>query len=185
MIKNFVQEYFDKEKKLIERISLENFEEIIRLLSNAYEKENQIFIFGNGGSGSTASHFACDLNKGISLGLKKRYKVICLNDNIPTILAYANDRSYDDIFIEQLKNFLRPKDIVIGISVSGKSQNVIKAIKYANEIGAETVTITGFDGGKLAKEGKVSLIVPSDDMQQVEDIHLILMHMTMQILYKK
>jgi len=104
--------------------------------------------FAGGGSGATASHFACDINKGVCFGLPKRIKVICLNDNIPTIPAYANDVSYDDVFVEQLKNFLGAGDLVIGISGSGNSSNVIKAVEYANENEAVFAALTGFAGGR-------------------------------------
>jgi len=141
-------------------------------------------LFGNGGSGSTASHFACDINKGVSYGHDKRFKVICLNDNIPTMLAYANDSSYDDIFIEQLKNFLSPGDVVFGISGSGNSENVMRAIEYGNSNGAKTLGFTGFEGGRLGKAAGLSINIASDDMQKIEDIHLILTHMIMQAFCK-
>ena len=140
---------------------------------------------GNGGSASTASHFACDINKGVVNGLEKRFRVVCLSDNIPTILAYANDQAYDAIFVEQLANFLTKNDLVIGISGSGNSTNVINAIQYANENSAITIGLTGFNGGELAKVAHQSIIVPSDDMQKIEDMHLIMVHMVMQILNEK
>ena len=185
MIKDFALKYLAELEKVIETIPLDRFEEILNIMLGAYEGEHSIFTMGNGGSGSTASHFACDINKGVSFGFEKRFRVICLNDNIPTMLAYANDNSYEDIFVEQLKNFLKPDDVVIGISGSGHSKNVIKAVQYANENGAISVAFTGFDGGKLAKMAKISIVIPASDMQKVEDTHLILTHMIMQILYKK
>lgn len=177
--------YLSGLKKAIDNLPLEKIDEIIDLMLKVYDGNRQIFIFGNGGSGGTASHFACDINKGVSLHLKKRFRVICLNDNLPVILAYANDLSYEDIFVEQLKNFLNPSDVVIGISSSGNSANVIKAIQYSNENDATSVAFTGFDGGKLAGIACTSLIVPSNDMQKVEDLHLVLVHMIMQILDSK
>ena len=115
MISEFTLSYFSGIKEALDCLSLDQLEEIVNLLLGAYKTRNQIFIMGNGGSAATASHFACDINKGVSFDFKKKFKVICLNDNIPTILAYANDNSYDDIFVEQLKNFLRLNDVVIGI----------------------------------------------------------------------
>jgi D-sedoheptulose 7-phosphate isomerase len=184
-MKDFALRYLVELKEVIETIPLDRFEEILNIMLGAYEGQHSIFIMGNGGSGSTASHFACDINKGVSFGFEKRFRVICLNDNIPTMLAYANDNSYEDIFVEQLKNFLKPDDVVIGISGSGHSKNVIKAVQYTNENKAISVAFTGFDGGKLAKMAKTSIVVPANDMQKVEDIHLILTHMIMQILFKK
>ena len=143
--------YLSGLKEAIDNLPLGKIDEVIDLMLKAYDGNRQIFIFGNGGSGSTASHFACDINKGVSLHLKKRFRVICLNDNLPVVLAYANDLSYEDIFVEQLKNFLNPSDVVIGIS---------------------GIACT-------------SLIVPSNDMQKVEDLHLVLVHIIMQILDSK
>lgn len=185
MIKKLALKYLAELKKVLETISLERFEEMVNIILEAYEGEHTIFIMGNGGSGATASHFACDINKGTCLDLKKRFKVICLNDNVPTMLAYANDISFEDMFVEQLKNFLKSNDLVIGISASGNSKNVLKAIKYANKKGARTIGLTGFDGGKLANLAKLSLVIKINDMQKVEDTHLIINHMIMQIVYKK
>jgi len=185
MIKKLALKYLVELKKVLETISLERFEEMVNIMLEAYEGRHTIFIMGNGGSGATASHFACDINKGTCLDLKKKFKVICLNDNMPTMLAYANDISYEDMFVEQLKNFLKSDDLVIGISASGNSKNVLKAIKYANKKGARTIGLTGFDGGELANLAKLSLVIKINDMQKVEDTHLIINHMIMQIVYKK
>lgn len=153
----------------------------VSALERARNTSKKIIIFGNGGSGSTASHFACDLNKGVSLNKNKRYKVIALTDNMPTILAYSNDLSYDDVFIEQLKNFLEEGDVVVGISGSGNSINVLKAIEYANKMGNTTVGITGYGGGRLREISKMSVNANFDDMQVSEDIHMILVHLVMKL----
>jgi D-sedoheptulose 7-phosphate isomerase len=158
----------------------DRFEKIAETILAAYDDEKQIFIMGNGGSGSTASHFACDINKGCCFDLDKKFKVICLNDNIPTMLAYANDLSYEQVFVEQLKNFLQAGDVVMGISGSGNSENVIQAVLYAKENGAKTIGLTGFDGGKLAVTADIPLIASISDMQKVEDIHMVVVHMLMQ-----
>jgi D-sedoheptulose 7-phosphate isomerase len=151
----------------------------------AYNDEKHIFVMGNGGSASTASHLACDINKGVSFGQEKRFKVICLNDNIPTMLAYANDLSYEDMFLEQLKNFFRAGDVVMGISGSGNSKNVLKAVSYAAENNGKTIGLCGFQGGELATLADIPLIVRSDDMQKIEDVHMIVVHMLMQALQKQ
>jgi D-sedoheptulose 7-phosphate isomerase len=184
MVRRFAGRYLAELKEAASRIPVEDFEKVVNALMEAYEGGQSIFIMGNGGSASTASHFACDINKGVCFGIKKRTKVFCLSDNIPTMLAYANDLSYDDIFVEQLRNFLEPADMVIGISGSGNSPNVLKAIEYANGAGAVSVGFTGFDGGRLARTARMSIVVPANDMQKVEDIHLILTHMIMQFLFK-
>ncbi len=157
----------------------------IRTLAEALEMGRTVFICGNGGSGATASHLACDLNKGVSYGREKRFKVICLNDNVPTMTAYANDASYADIFVEPLKNFLQPGDVVVGISGSGNSENIIRAIEYANSKGALTVGLCGFSGGRLKESAKLVVHAKVDDMQMSEDVHLVLGHMAMQALCKE
>ncbi|MCL5006012.1 MAG: SIS domain-containing protein [Acidobacteria bacterium] len=185
MIAEQLTSYAEGLKKSLDSVPVDKFEELVHLMESSAQEGRQVFVMGNGGSGSTASHMVCDLNKGVSFGLERRLRVICLNDNVATILAYANDVSYDEVFVEQLKNFLRPGDVVIGISGSGNSLNVLKAIRYANEAGAHTVGLTGFDGGKLAKEVKTSLWVNVHDMQKAEDVHMILFHVLMQVLYER
>jgi D-sedoheptulose 7-phosphate isomerase len=140
---------------------------------------------GNGGSASTASHWVADLNKGCCLDYRKKFKAISLCDSISTMLAYANDLSYEEIFVEQLKNFLVPGDVVIGISGSGNSKNVLKAIDYANEHGGITVGLCGFSGGQLYRLVKFPILARVDDLQKVEDIHMVVVHMTMQLLNKE
>lgn len=177
------KQYLTELKEVLDNFNLGQFEKIVNLVLNAYEDEKQIFTMGNGGSASTASHFACDLNKGCCTNLEKKIKMICLNDNIPTLLAFANDVSYDVVFVEQLKNFLNPGDLVIGISGSGNSENVIKAIHHAKQNNGHTIGFSGFSGGKLARMVDVSFVAKVDDIQKIEDIHMILVHMIMQAIY--
>ncbi len=178
----FSDRYIEQLKNLLDGFPHEQFEEIGKTLLNAYENERQVFIMGNGGSGTTASHFVCDINKGSCFGREKRFKVICLNDNIPSVLAYANDLSYADIFVEQLKNFLQRGDVVIGISGSGNSENVLKALYYAKNKGAKTIGLSGYNGGKLAQVVDIPFVALIDDMQKVEDVHMIVVHILMQYL---
>ena len=168
MIGEYFLNYCTGLSKALESVPPKRFEEFVHLLENAYQEGLQVFLMGNGGSGSTASHFACDLNKGVSYGRQKRFRAISLNDNLPTLTAYANDVSYEDVFVEQLKNFLRPSDVVVGISASGNSPNVLKAIDYANSLGAHTVGLCGFHGGKLAGRVRTPILAPVHDMQKVE-----------------
>jgi D-sedoheptulose 7-phosphate isomerase len=184
MKNNFTLQYLNHLKEVLDTFPHDRFEEISRTLLSAYEKGKQVFIMGNGGSGTTASHFVCDINKGSCMKLEKKFKVICLNDNMPSILAYANDISYDKIFVEQLKNFLLPGDIVIGISGSGNSENVLQAVSYAKKQGALTVGLSGFDGGKLASIVDIPFVAAVHDMQKVEDVHMIVVHMLMQYICK-
>ena len=177
-----INEYTQKLIQTIEALDRKELGRFVDLLLDAYEREAHIFIFGNGGSGATASHFASDLNKECSYGLDKRFKVIALTDNMPILLAYANDCEYSDIFVEQLKNFIRPGDLVIGISGSGNSENVLKAIKFAKAMQCTTVGITGYDGGRLRQIAEYSVNANVADMQISEDIHMILNHLTVKLL---
>lgn len=156
-IRTFTNQYISDLTSLLERFDTDQFEKIVELILDAYDRRNNIFIMGNGGSGSTASHFACDINKGCCIDLEKKFKVICLNDNIPTMLALSNDISYESIFVEQMKNFFNSGDLVIGISGSGNSENVLRAIKYGNENNGRTIGLSGFSGGNLSKLVDVSV----------------------------
>jgi len=180
--KEIITNYFKNLKKTIDIINQNDIEKVYFLLLDAYKKEKNIFIMGNGGSASTSSHFACDINKGVSYGVNKRFKVISLADSITTISAYANDVCYEDIFLEQLKNLLQDGDIIIGISGSGNSKNVLRAIEYANLKKCPTIGITGYDGGDLMKIAKNNINVPINNMQITEDIHMILVHILMNLL---
>jgi D-sedoheptulose 7-phosphate isomerase len=182
LIGQIYRDYCQGLGEALEAISTESFAALVQLLERARIEGRQIFTMGNGGSGSTASHIACDLNKGVSFGQAQRFRVICLNDNSPTLSAYANDVSYENVFVEPLKNFLRPGDVVMGISGSGNSPNVLKAIDYANRRGAFTVGLSGFEGGKLALLAQMPLVVRVYDMQKIEDVHLIIFHVAMQAL---
>ena len=154
--------------------------ELVTLLGEAKKDGRFIFVMGNGGSGATASHWVCDMNKGASYGHPLRYKMLCLNDNFPTVMAYSNDVSYAVIFEEQLRNLLSPGDLVIGISGSGNSPNVVRAIEYANANGGKTIGMTGYSGGALKEKAQHSIHFPVHDMQLVEDLHMMTAHVCMQ-----
>lgn len=174
--------YFEKEKRALDLIDKAALSQLINLLEQAREDGRSIFIMGNGGSGATASHFTCDFNKGISLSLEKRYRMICLNDNVPTLMAYANDISYDEVFVGLLQNYFNPGDMVIGLSGSGNSANVVKAIQWAKDKGGVTVALTGYDGGKLKQIAQYGVHVPVNDMQIAEDMHMVVDHCIMRVL---
>jgi len=177
--------YLDKLISVISKLDRNEINAFLSVIVDAYNREANIFICGNGGSASTASHMTCDLNKGVSLKQKTRLKVVSLTDNIPTILAYANDEGYENVFVEQLKNFFCPQDVVIGISGSGNSKNVIKAIEYANQNDGISVGLTGFEGGQLKENAKFCINANINNMQLSEDIHIILNHLVMSILLEK
>jgi len=183
-MKKQINGYLEKLTNTINAMDTNAVETCANILLDAYENEKRIFICGNGGSAATASHFACDINKGVSYGLEKRFKVIPLTDSLSTITAYTNDVDYDAIFVEQLKNFFQEGDVIIGISGSGNSQNVLNAMDYVNANGGITIGWTGFSGGKLKQISKYSVNANIDDMQVSEDIHMILTHLMMKTLRK-
>jgi D-sedoheptulose 7-phosphate isomerase len=179
---NNIIAYFDRLKKTIDAIDVSQVDNLMNLLVDALQRDKQIFIMGNGGSASTASHFVCDFNKGLSWNKQKRFKFICLNDNMPTMMAYANDTSYEDVFVEPLKNFFQKGDLIIGISGSGNSKNVLNAIEWGNTNGGITIGLTGYNGGKLRQMASHNVHINVDDMQITEDLHMILDHCMMKIL---
>lgn len=185
IMKNSSYEYIDNLKITLDKFPHFYFNIMIEALLKAYHEERRIFVMGNGGSASTASHWVCDVNKGCCLPYEKKFKMMCLNDSISTMMAYANDLSYDDIFVEQLKNFFHPGDIVIGISGSGNSKNVLNAIGYANANGGITIGLCGFVGGHLQRSVHIPILAKVADMQIVEDIHMIVVHMAMQRLSRE
>lgn len=182
-IKQEIITYRDNTITQLQQLDIDALATMIRLFEEAQNRDAQIFIMGNGGSGATASHMCCDFNKGLSYQYPRKYRMHCLNDNIPTILAYANDVGYDAVFVEQIKNFLNKEDLVIGISGSGNSPNVIKALQYANELGATTLGISGYNGGELKHIAQYNVHINCNDMQHVEDIHTFCAHMAMRVLH--
>lgn len=178
-----IVDYTERLTDQIKKTDVETVNRIMNLLLEARDNGKQIFIMGNGGSAASASHIVNDYNKGLSLGKEraKRWRWFCLSDNTPTVLSLANDVEYADIFVEQLKNFLNEDDIVIGLSGSGNSENVLRAIRYANDCGNTTVGMTAFGGGKLKEEAAINIHFDIFDMQIAEDLHMMLLHSMMNI----
>lgn len=174
---NFPEQYKADLLKTIDSIDLNKVSQVIDLFKYARSNARRIFVCGNGGSASTASHFACDIVKGASYNRNTRFRIMALTDQLPTLTAYANDVSYDAVFVEQLKNFAEPGDVVMGISGSGNSPNVLRAIEYANAINCRTVALTGRDGGKLGPMAQLNVQVPVPHMGRIEDAHMIVCHM--------
>jgi len=178
--KRFTKEYLAETKRILDSIEedlINKMDKLASILIKARENKNTTFIMGNGGSASTASHFVSDLSKGTIVEGFPRFKAVALTDSVPNMLAWANDIGYEEIFVEQLKYLMEPGDVVIGISASGNSANVIKAIEYANRNGGLTIGLSGCDGGKLLKYAQENIHVPSSHMQRVEDIHLLIGHL--------
>ncbi len=179
---NQVNVYFQQLKDTLDRIDQASINEAIAWLHEARVNGRTIFIMGNGGSASTASHFVCDLAKNTRHASTSPFKVVGLTDNMALLSAYANDEGYENVFAQQLASLVQPDDIVIGISTSGNSPNVLQAIALAKKKQARTIGFTGFSAGKLGPMVDLQIHVPSDCIEQVEDIHLIFEHLITKVL---
>ena len=168
------QQYIDLVKSTLDALDPKALDALVEAFHTTYEKGGNIYTMGNGGSGASASHAAGDFLKGASYGLDKRFKMICLNDNLPSMMAIANDIGWESIFVEPLKNFLSEDDLVIGISGSGNSKNVVNALEYANTNGATTVAMSGFKGGKISQIANINVHAPVLDMEVTEDVHMVI-----------
>jgi D-sedoheptulose 7-phosphate isomerase len=173
----FVEEYKSALQHAIESIDTRRVEQAIEWFRETRANNRHIFVCGNGGSASTASHFACDIVKGASFNRAERFRIMALTDSLPTLTAYSNDVSYECVFAEQLKNFAQPGDLVMCISGSGNSPNVLRAAEYATSIGCRTIALTGRDGGKLGPIAELNIQVPVPHMGRIEDGHMIICHM--------
>jgi D-sedoheptulose 7-phosphate isomerase len=172
-----LETYFQQLAGLIPLLPYRAMEKIARAILQAFDEEKVVFVFGNGGSAASASHMMCDMNKGtVAAGPGKRLKVMALTDNVPLLTAWANDSNYERVFSEQLKNFVRSRDVVLAISGSGSSRNVLLALRTAREYGAVTLGVTGYQGGGMKPLCDVCAVVPSDNMQIIEDIHHAILH---------
>ena len=161
----------------IDRIDTAKVEQAIQWFREARDNSRHIFVCGNGGSSSTASHFTCDMVKGASYNRESRFRITALADSLATVTAYSNDVHYDAVFVEQLKNFAQPGDLVMCISGSGNSPNVLRAMEYANSVGCKTIALTGRDGGKLGPLAQLHLHVGVPHMGRIEDAHMVICHM--------
>ncbi len=173
----FAKQYLSELVDSINDLPFDGIREVVSVLKEAYRKGRHVFIMGNGGSAATASHFVCDLSKGTRVSGKKHFKAIGLIDNVPLLTAWSNDVTFKDVFKAQLENLLSAGDVVVVFTGSGNSPNVLEAAKYAKKIKAKTIAFTGFNGGKIKKLADVCLIVPSNNMERIEDLHLILEHL--------
>lgn len=174
---SYTEHYKSELLKALETIDLSRVEQAIEWFREARAAGRQIFVCGNGGSAATASHFVTDLLKGASYNRPARFRILALTDSLPTLSAYANDLSYECVFVEQLKNFAQPGDLVMGISGSGNSPNVLRAVEYGNAIGCRTLALTGRDGGALGPMAQLHIPVPVQHMGRIEDAHMVICHM--------
>jgi D-sedoheptulose 7-phosphate isomerase len=174
---SFSAEYRTELLDTIQKIDTEKVDRAVDWFREVLAADRHVFVCGNGGSGSTASHLVCDILKGASFNRDKRFRILSLCDSMPTLTAYSNDVDYDSAFTEQLKNYARPGDLVMAVSGSGNSPSVVKAIEYANSAGCKTIVLTGRDGGKLGQLGQLNIQVPVQHMGRIEDAHMVICHM--------
>jgi D-sedoheptulose 7-phosphate isomerase len=174
--------YLKSEIEVLQKIDYSVINEVMNVLEAVRERGCTVYICGNGGSAATASHFACDFNKGVSFNQDEKYNFICLSDNIPTLMALANDCGYEQIFVKQIEGKLKAGDALICISGSGNSPNVLLAAEYAKARGNTVIGITGYNGGKLYKLSDYRLHVAIDNMQIAEDVHMIFDHLIMWVM---
>ncbi|HUL15879.1 MAG TPA: SIS domain-containing protein [Terriglobales bacterium] len=161
---------------ILEQLPVEAVEEVVERFFQAYLQGRSIYVFGNGGSAALASHAACDLGKGTALNGNPRFRILSLTDNVALITAWANDVAYEDVFAAQIKPLIEPGDIALAISGSGNSANVLKALSVSRDAGGINVGLSGCRGGKMKDLCDLCVIVPSDNMQQIEDSHVCVMH---------
>jgi D-sedoheptulose 7-phosphate isomerase len=180
-----IRSYLDNVSRIVSSLPSEQIDDLVETIKQAYEEDRQVMICGNGGSAATASHLACDLQKGIGSLTDRRFRAIAFTDGIPTITAWANDADYASIFAEQVATWADPGDVLIAISGSGNSPNVLRAVEVAKARGVTTIGLSGIGGGKLAKLVDKPLVVPSNNMQQVEDVHVVLCHLIFTCLYRE
>jgi D-sedoheptulose 7-phosphate isomerase len=175
-VTEFVVAYVTQLKSAIDQIPLERVEAIGNVLYRAYRLNKQVFIVGNGGSAATSSHMACDLGKNTISPNRQRFRVLSLNDNVPLMSALANDLGYEYVFSEQLKNLIHPGDVLVSITGSGNSPNIVRAMEYARERAATNIAFLGFDGGRALQLADEYVLVPVRHYGVVEDVHLVLDH---------
>jgi D-sedoheptulose 7-phosphate isomerase len=176
-MKEWIASYIAQQKAALDSIPVDGVAEIIGILQKAHKEDRQVFIFGNGGSASNASHFITDLGKGSSDKLSKRFRCMSLNDNISWITALGNDYSYEDVYVRQLMNFAKPGDVVMTLSVSGNSPNLVKAFDWAGKNGLQTIALVGAKRGKLAQIAQKVIVINSEHYGRVEDAHMGICHM--------
>ena len=182
----FIRSYLDGVEAVVKKVSKADIEAVIGVLHEAWKNDRAVYVCGNGGSASTATHFAADLNKYVSDDAPHRFRAFALADNIPLMSALTNDDGWSDVYSYQLESFMKEGDVLVGISVHGGSgsdkagpwsQNLLKAVKVAKEKGGKVVGLVGFDGGVLRKLADASIVVPADSTPQVEGFHLVLTHL--------
>ncbi len=179
-------QYLGEVAQIVSKLDRGSIDKAVAILYEAWKSDKQVFTLGNGGSASTATHLACDLDKWVSDKADRKFRAFSLVDNIPLVSALTNDAGWSDIYYEQLKNFFRRGDVLVAISVHGGagsdkagpwSQNLLKAVKYAKENGGKVIGLSGFDGGALKIVSDACVVVPANSTPHVEGMHLVLTHL--------
>jgi D-sedoheptulose 7-phosphate isomerase len=176
-VHDFIRTYLETVATVLDAIPVDTTAVIVDVLFDAYSQGREIFAMGNGGSAASASHFVCDLAKGTITEGVPRVRATCLSDNVPLLTAWANDTNYTDTFGEILRNHAVLGDVVVGCTASGQSPNIINAMKTARDLGAKTIVLVGYDGGKVRDECDIALVIPSNDITQIEDVQTLLFHL--------
>lgn len=179
-----ITEYIQLEREVLNKLDVNALNEAMQLIEEAYKARKKVYIFGNGGSSATAAHYQNDFNKGLSETLETKFEFVCLNNDTATLMAIANDIGFEEVFRYQLQGRIREGDLVIAISGSGNSKNIINAVEYAKQQGNKIIGLTGIKGGKLMQMADVSLHVPVNSMQVTEDVHMIFDHLMVSVFYK-
>jgi len=174
---DWINHYIAQQKAALDSIPGEAVAQLVESLRKAWREDQQIFVFGNGGSAANASHFVTDLGKGASDKLSRRFRCMSINDNTPWITALGNDYAFDQIFVKQLMNFARPGDVLLSMSVSGNSPNLVKALEWGNQNNLQTVALVGAKRGRLAEIAQQTIVIASDHYGRVEDAHMTICHL--------
>ncbi|MGX6978804.1 SIS domain-containing protein [Vagococcus elongatus] len=186
MFKNFISLYEKEYISALENLEKHPLEELLKIIEEAISQEKNIFVLGNGGSSASASHWVCDFNKGVSFNKRElKTRFFSLTDNIPIITAYGNDVSYDEIFVEQLKNLINKGDVLISLSVSGNSKNLVRAQDYVQSQGLKTVCITNNKPNLLKRNANLTISIPSENYGIVEDCHMYICHVLSQYISQR
>ena len=182
--RNDIRNYIELEREVLSNLDIDSLNDAMQLIEEAYRNRKKVYVFGNGGSSATASHYQNDFNKGLSESLETKFEFVCLNNDTATLMAIANDIGFEEVFRYQLQGRIREGDLVIALSGSGNSRNILNAVEYAKEQGNKVIGLTGIKGGKLRQLADVSLHVPVNSMQVTEDVHMIFDHLMVSVFYK-
>lgn len=179
-----IRSYIELEREVLSKLDIDALNDAMQLIEEVYRNRKKVYVFGNGGSSATASHYQNDFNKGLSESLETKFEFVCLNNDTATLMAIANDIGFEEVFRYQLQGRIREGDLVIALSGSGNSRNILNAVEYAKEQGNKVIGLTGIKGGKLRQIADVSLHVPVNSMQVTEDVHMFFDHLMVSVFYK-